>query len=473
MKRNLMAGTDLEVSEITFGAGTAAGLMVSSSPQSLPGFADSHTPSGRNTSVTTAMDREDPALASIRGIPVLDVDTHLSEPADLWTSRAPKKYLDLVPRVETRKTADLQHVLGKWSGLEEAAVWVVEEDIVLGFAGGSSVINKDNIKVRGSGFVYWPLSDLSPAASFVPPRLDMMDEVGIWGQIVYPNAVGFGGQNFASIADPELRMLCLTIWNDAMAEMQEESGNRLFGMGVIPWWDTDLAVKEIGRIHDMGLKGVNTNADPQNQGMPDLADSFYQPMWEACDALNLPVNFHNGASVTQRSYMGTSPWPSLDKNRSIAIGSMMIFMGNARVLANLIFSGVLDRNPGLKFVSVESGIGWIPFTLDALDYQMNEQDVDLSMKPSEYFERQLFSCFWFESGDTLLDNIERLGADHCMFETDFPHPTCLYPQPLAGIAQTVESVDRETRKILLGGAAAKVYNIELPKSGTEAAARGY
>ena len=146
--------------------------------------------------MTDVMFREDPALASIRGIPVLDVDTHLTEPADLWTSRAPKKYQDLVPRVVTKKTDGLQSVLGQWPGVEEAPVWVVEEDVVLGFAGGSSVINSNNVKVKGSGFVQWPLTDLSPAASMVGPRLDMMDEVGIWGQIVYPNAVGFGGTEF-------------------------------------------------------------------------------------------------------------------------------------------------------------------------------------------------------------------------------------------------------------------------------------
>jgi predicted TIM-barrel fold metal-dependent hydrolase len=423
--------------------------------------------------MTDVMGREDPALTSIRGIPVLDVDTHLTEPADLWTSRAPKKYRELVPRVVTKSTDAVQGALGKWSGVAEAPVWVVEQDVVLGFAGGSSVINKDNVKVRGSGFVHWPLTDLSPAASFVEPRLEMMDDVGIWGQIVYPNAVGFGGQSFASIADPELRMLCLTIWNDAMAEMQEESGNRLYGMGVIPWWDTELAVKEISRIHDLGLKGVNTNADPQNQGMPDLSDSYFQPMWEACADLDLPVNFHNGASVTQRSYMGTSPWPSLDADSSIALGSAMIYLGNARILSNLIFSGVLDRNPSLRFVSVESGIGWIPFILDALDYQMVEQDVQLSMKPSEFFDRQLYSCFWFESGTTLLEDIERLGVGHCMFETDFPHPTCLYPQPLARVAETLENVDWKARELLLGGTAAKVYNITLPKADPEAVARGF
>jgi uncharacterized protein len=413
--------------------------------------------------------RDDPALASIKGIKVLDVDTHLTEPADLWTSRAPAKYKDLVPRVVMMPNDELQHVIG-WRpgrGVDGmAGVWIVGEDLALGFAGGASVINKDNEKVRGFDFLNWPLTEVSPGATYIEPRLQMMDDVGIWGQIVYPNAVGFGGQGFAQIKDPELRMLCLTIWNDAMAEMQEQSGGRLFGMGIIPWWDRERAIAEIERVHALGLKGVNTNADPQNQGMPDLSDEYFQPMWEACAALGLPVNFHIGASVSQASYIGSAPWPSMTTEAKGAVGATMLYVGNTRVIANFIFSGVLERNPALKIVSVESGVGWIPFILDALDYQAVENGVTtLPMKPSDYFKRQVYACFWFEEGRRLLDDINRIGVDNCMFETDFPHPTCLYPQPLDGIARTLgaNNVDWETRKKLLGGTAARVYNIDIPE----------
>jgi predicted TIM-barrel fold metal-dependent hydrolase len=413
------------------------------------------------------LDRDHPLLEPIRGIKVVDVDTHLTEPGDLWTSRAPEKYKDLVPRVVYRKKSELDVL--QWldrSADDVSPVWVVEEDTVLSYAGGASVINKSNQKVKGSDFIHWPLTDVSPAASLVEPRLVLMDEVGIWGQILYPNAVGFGGQAMASIKDPQLRLLILQIWNDVMAEMQEQSGGRIMGMGIMPWWDRDVAVAEVERIHHLGLHGVNTNADPQNQGLPDLSDDFYAPMWEACESLDLPVNFHIGASVSQRSYAGTAPWPSLDRDTQLALGSSLLYIGNARILANFIYSGLLERHPRLKVVSVESGVGWIPFILDALDYQAVENNVDhLSMKPSDYFKRQMYACFWFEKGRDLLGAVNRLGVDNCMFETDFPHPTCLYPQPLNEIAQSLgdNNVDMETRRKLLNGNAASVYNIEIPE----------
>jgi predicted TIM-barrel fold metal-dependent hydrolase len=295
----------------------------------------------------------------------------------------------------------------------------------------------------------------------------MLDQVGIWGQIVYPNAVGFGGQNFGKITDEELRLLCLTIWNDAMAEMQEESGQRLFGMAMIPWWDVDLAVREVARVHEMGIKGVNLTSNPHNyRGLPDLSDPYYQPMWDAIGERGLPVNFHIGAAVTTKSFTGASAWPSMDNDHKLGLGSALIYMSNAQVLANFIYSGIFDRNPGLKLVSVESGIGWIPFILKALDHQMNECKIDnLRLRPSEYFQRQVYGCFWFEDGARLMEDIATVGVDNCMFETDFPHPTCLYPQPLNGIAKTFadHDVDYDTRKKLLGGTAARVYNIDLPE----------
>jgi predicted TIM-barrel fold metal-dependent hydrolase len=417
--------------------------------------------------VKMSVGRDEPVLEPIRGIRVLDVDTHLTEVADLWTSRAPARFRDLVPRVVMVDNDGRPDGLGRVLTTGQKPVWVVGEGTELGYAGGASVINKENVKIRGSEWIQWPLTEVSAAASYVRPRLEMLDEVGIWGQIVYPNAVGFGGQNFARISDEELRLLCLTIWNDAMAEMQQESGQRLFGMAMLPWWDVELAVAEIARIHQMGIKGVNLTSDPQNyRGLPDLSDPYFQPMWDACVERDLPVNFHIGAAVSNASYMGPSSWPSLDNDQKLALGSALLYMSNARVLANFIYSGILERNPQLKVVSVESGIGWMPFILKALDYQAVECKVDnLSMKPSDYFRRQVYGCFWFEDGGRLMDDIELVGVDNCMFETDFPHPTCLYPQPLNGIAQTFadHGTGWETRKKLLGGTAARVYHIDLPE----------
>ena len=262
--------------------------------------------------------------------------------------------------------------LGTTGPTDHAPMWIVDERQVLGPAGAGSVINRNNEKVKGSVFLQWPLDESSLAASYVAPRVAMMDALGMSAQILFPNVVGFGGQNFFRISDLELRMAIVQIWNDAMADMQRESGGRLIGMGLLPWWDIDRTVQEIKRIAELGLNGVITNADPQNQGLPDLSESYWDPMWQDLQETNLPMNFHCGASATQRTYNGGSPWPSMEPNSKLAVGSAMLQMANARLVANMILSGLCERFPRLKIVSVESGIGWLPFMLEALDYHADE-----------------------------------------------------------------------------------------------------
>ena len=385
----------------------------------------------------------------IGDIRVIDADTHLTEPHDLWTSRAPKGWEERVPRVRD---------------IDGRPNWVLDGE-VFGRAGGAAVIKPDGTKVFGPAFMGFWMDDVHPAAFDVEHRLAMMDAMGIHAQIVYPNVVGFGGQNFTDKIDPELRLLCATIFNDAMAEIQEESGQRMFPMALVPWWDIDAAVAEIARAHSMGLRGINTNSDPHNQGYPDLADRAWDPMWEVCADLKMPVNFHIGASETSLSWFGTGPWPSMDAERKLAVGSTLVMIGNFRTMGNLLVSGVLERHPTLQVVSVESGLGWIPFLLEVLDYELVEcaphVSEHLSMKPSEYFRRQVHACYWFERGG-LATGLDALGHDHIMFETDFPHPTCLYPDSLDRASEVLVDVDPGVRRQILSTNAATLYDIPLP-----------
>jgi hypothetical protein len=135
------------------------------------------------------LDRDHPLLESIRGIKVLDVDTHLTEVGDLWTSRAPAKYKDQVPRVVFIDNNGKPDGLGRRLMTGQKPIWVASDGVEMGYAGGASVINKENVKIRGSEWIQWPLTEVSAAASYVKPRVEMLDQVGIWGQIVYPNAV--------------------------------------------------------------------------------------------------------------------------------------------------------------------------------------------------------------------------------------------------------------------------------------------
>jgi len=387
------------------------------------------------------------ALA-LEGLRVIDADTHLTEAHDLWTSRAPAKYRDRVPHVED---------------VDGRPMWIVD-GAELGFAGGGGVIDRDGNKGRALEALYEWTQDRIHLGAFDPKaRIEVMDDSGIYAQICFPNSVGLGGQGLSDVVkDPELRLACVQIYNDAIAQIQEESNNRLLPMPIMPAWNVAASVTEAERVAGLGLRGINLTSDTQDLGAPDLASLEWDPLWDVCADLHLPVHFHIGASLTTMTYFGTYPWDSQNDDTKLAIGGTLLFIGNARVVSNIILSGMLERHPTLQMVSVESGVGWIPFILEALDYEMSEnapKELDkLSMLPSEYFKRQLFATFWFEKNNVPA-LIASVGEDNVLFETDFPHPTCLYPKPLETVADKMSALTPAVQRKVLGENAAKLYRI--------------
>jgi predicted TIM-barrel fold metal-dependent hydrolase len=146
-------------------------------------------------------------------------------------------------------------------------------------------------------------------------------------------------------------------------------------------------------------------------------------------------------------------------------------MANVKVIANLITGGVCHRFPDLKFVSVESGIGWIPFALDHLDWQWKncgvpEEHPEYDLLPSEYFKRQMYGCFWFEDG-TVKAAVDQCGADWILYESDFPHPTSMSPGPATAaveprqyIADTLGDLPDDVLRKILHDNAAKLYHMD-------------
>ena len=117
-------------------------------------------------------------------------------------------------------------------------------------------------------------------------------------------------------------------------------------MTLMPAWDIDLCIEETRRAAGLGLRGINMTSDPQDAGSPDLASRAWDPLWQVCSDLNMPVHFHIGSSNTAMDFFGNYFWASQDEYVKPAIGGAMLFLNSARVVMNTIFSGVFDRYPG-------------------------------------------------------------------------------------------------------------------------------
>ncbi len=388
---------------------------------------------------------------------VLDADAHWSEPADLFTKNAPAAIRDKLPRV---KEADVPHYL---TGVPQRQLaWVFEDKVIGPFSAGG-VIDREGNKCNPHISLYeWDFDEVHRAAYDPKARLELLDESGIDAQIIFPTTMGLGGQNLAGADDRASSLLAIEVYNDVQSGIQEDSGNRLIPLPLMPAWDIDASVAEAKRCAARGARGVNMTSDPSELGAPDLADRAWDPFWEVCTENQMPIHFHIGASVS--SFQSISPWGSLGLETKMAIGGAMLFLGNARVIANLVVSDIFDRHPDLQVVSVESGTGWIPFLLEAMEYEMVENAPDdlrkLKKTPIQYFRDNMYATFWFENNYGKLGQLlDTVGEDKVMFETDFPHPTCLFPDPVGHVAKQLSTLTPQVQAKVMGENGRRLYRL--------------
>jgi predicted TIM-barrel fold metal-dependent hydrolase len=378
---------------------------------------------------------------------VIDVDTHVTEPPDTFVSRVPAKLKDRVPRVErTEEGKDHWFVGGEvFSSVGMTAVAGWPEP----FPSGPSVFE-----------------EIHPAAYDSSERLKLMDEQGIWAQVLYPNVGGFGAQHFLKLKDRELMLACVQAYNNFQLDWISPDPRRFVAVISTPFWDIDDTVAEVTRCAELGHRAVLFTGEPQRFGLPLLGDPHWDPLWSVAQEAGLPISFHIGSGDTTTGFT-PERMAAHGKPSTYAYASLEMFLKNGIQLTDLLGSGVLPRYPDLKFVSVESGIGFVPFVLEAVDHSFNEcggldHAPNFEMLPSEYFRRQVYACYWFEetAPQRLLDKI---GFDNVLFETDFPHPTCLYGNVRERIEASLAGHSEEVRRKLLWENAAALYRIEGPE----------
>src|ERR1700722_13411215 len=195
-------------------------------------------------------------------------------------------------------------------------------------------------------------------------RLQQMDRYGIHAQILYPNIAMFNSSRLRSLADAELQLDLVRTYNDWQTEWSSEAPDRLYPITVVPFWDLQATLHEIERCAGLGHRGINFTQNPAFFDLPTLDDQHWDPMWASLQEKGLVVNFHiaSGADTSLLSNIGAA---AAGRHANYGAGGVVFFTGNVRTIVQLIFGGVCHRFPRLQFVSVESGIGWLPFTVAA------------------------------------------------------------------------------------------------------------
>jgi len=179
-------------------------------------------------------------------------------------------------------------------------------------------------------------------------RLEEMAVDGVTAEVLYPT---YGLRLFA-LEDAELQEACFQIGNDWLIDYCKVSPGRLFGIPMISLYNIKNAVQELERCKKAGMIGCMIwQVPPEN--LPFTSD-YYDPFWEAAQALDMPVNLHilTGFNYSRFERKGLDTY-RMTVNQKLADAANTLF--------DLVFSGVMARYPKLKFVYVENEVGWIPF----------------------------------------------------------------------------------------------------------------
>ncbi|HEX3538336.1 MAG TPA: amidohydrolase family protein [Stellaceae bacterium] len=277
-------------------------------------------------------------------------------------------------------------------------------------------------------------------------RLKDQDRDGIQAEVLY----GVLGATMR-LNDDEAAAEVLRIYNEWLAGFCKAHPDRYAGLANIPNHSVEAAVGEIERVARRGnVKGLEIS---RRHDMTPLWDPWWNPVWDAAAASGLPMHFHTIGGPRRDFSQLTGK--VLLAARAASITSFQMHM--AEVLMSIIFAGVLEHRPNLKVVIGESGTGWIPYILDRMDAEWEDQfkELDLTMKPSEYWRRQCYATY--QSDPIGVKLIDELGVDNIMWGSDFPHPDGIYPDSQEYIQKELGHLPEATRKKIVCDNAAKLY----------------
>src|SRR3954464_3724177 len=170
-------------------------------------------------------------------VKIIDCDAHFTEPPNLWTSRAPAS---MAGRMPVQRTVD-----GR-------TAWYLNDEVWASI--GGNTIQTGHNKVLGSHVVQ-PFEAVDQSAWAAKERVELLDLMGIYAQVLYPNGIGFAANHVFAIEDDQQRAAVLRTYNDFLVDVQQESNGRLFPQALLPIWDMDFTIREMNRLIDKGITG--------------------------------------------------------------------------------------------------------------------------------------------------------------------------------------------------------------------------
>jgi len=361
---------------------------------------------------------------------VVDCDSHVMEPADLWVRYLEPEYRDRAIRIERRD--GLEHLI------------IGEQSVLAGVLAGLGGAHRDRRDLFTAGLTY---ADGCEPASYEPAaRIALLDAWKVDVGVLFPT---IGILPFPT-EDAALASAYCRAYNRWQREFHEGAPGRVAPVATLNWRDVDTAAAELEACIRAGFKGLFVPPEVIDGVRP--GEPHFDPIWRLCEDAGLAACLHvvvrfAGGEGAFGSWHATRPGPVFSFGMG-ATGQLV------PALAAMVTDGLFERFPRLKMVSVEAGCGYAAYLMDRLDEKF---DVLRPLKPSDYIRR---NCWFVAEPEerTVGAMLDLVGEDRILWGSDYPHIDSTLEAPNL-IRRSLADLSPQRQAAVLGENARGVFGL--------------
>jgi aminocarboxymuconate-semialdehyde decarboxylase len=297
------------------------------------------------------------------------------------------------------------------------------------------------VDADGNPLLYYPgdYNILVPGHRDIEYRERVLDELGVDKQVVTLTTPGTHVETPARAAD------LAALVNDGFAEVVASRGRHFTALATLPLNDPAASVRELERaMKTLGLPGAMLFSNVN--GVP-LADERFWPLYEKASELGAVFFIHPNHPVSVEAM--TEFW---------LMPLVGFLMDTTLAAAHLVFAGVPERFPGIRWVLGHLG-GAIPYLAERLDrgfYAFKECREHIDRPPSEHLKQFYYDTVNFNP-DALKLAIAFAGADHILAGSDYPHQIGSIPQMLSSLRSL--DIAEDVKAGIMGGNALRLLSL--------------